>query len=131
MDDAMRMATVRQLLDFEPSEIETRHDLYHDDAVLEFPQSQERFEGRENFLAWRKQYPAKVEARIRRIVGRGELWVAEVAVRYGGGPWGYGCSVHEFRGDKVAWETIYFGEGWEAPEWRAPWRAEWRDEPPG
>lgn len=128
MDDAARMATVRQLLDI-AIPVEERHALYHDDAVLEFPQSRERFEGRENFLAWRKQYPAKVEAKIRRILGRDDLWVAEAAVRYDGGPWGYGCSVHEFRGSKVARETIYFGEGWEAPEWRAPWRAEWRDEP--
>lgn len=124
MDDEARREIVRQLLDFEPSEIEERHLLYHDDAVLEFPQSQERFEGRENFLAWRKQYPAKVEARIRRILGRGDLWIAEGSVRYDGGPWGYGCSIHEFRGDKVARETIYFGEGWDAPDWRAPLRGE-------
>lgn len=126
MDDAKRMAIVRQLLDI-AIPIEERHALYHDDAVLEFPQSQERFEGKENFLAWRKQYPAKVEAKVRRILGRGDLWVAEVSVRYDGGTWGYGCSIHEFRGDKVARETIYFGEGWEAPEWRAPWQ----DEPLG
>ena len=25
-------------------------------------------------------------------------------------------------GDKVARETIYINEGWEAPDWRAPWR---------
>ncbi|WP_143111449.1 hypothetical protein [Arthrobacter sp. ov118] len=32
------------------------HEIYHDDAVLEFPQSGERFEGVENFREWRRQY---------------------------------------------------------------------------
>lgn len=27
------------------------HEIYHDNAVLEFPQSQERFEGKANFMA--------------------------------------------------------------------------------
>jgi hypothetical protein len=75
-----------------------------------------------------KIYPATVEFRIRRIRGRGDLWVAETSIRYDGGPWNYGCSILEFRGDKVARETIYIGQAWEAPEWRAPWRAEWKDE---
>lgn len=128
MDDATRMAIVRQCLEFEATEIEQRHTLYHDDAVVEFPQSQERFEGVRNFLPWRKQYPATVEAKIRRIRGCGDLWVAEVSIRYDGGPWNFGCSILEFRGDKISRETIYFATGWEAPDSRAPWRAEWRDE---
>ena len=33
---------------------------YHDDAVLEFPQSGERFEGKASFTAWRQQYPAQI-----------------------------------------------------------------------
>lgn len=128
MDDATRLATVRSVLDFEAPEIEQRHELYHDDAVLEIPQSQERFEGKPNFLSWRKQYPANVESRIRRIQGHGDVWVAEISVSYDGGPWHYGCSIHEFRGDKISRETIYFAEAFDAPDWRAPWRAEWQEE---
>src|SRR3712207_8856359 len=37
------------------------HEIYHDHAVLEFPQSGERFEGVENFREWRRQYPAKLK----------------------------------------------------------------------
>jgi hypothetical protein len=69
-----------------------------------------------------------VEFKVRRIRGQGHLRVAENSIRYNGGPWHYGCSILELRGDKVVRETIYFGEGWKAPEWRAPWRAKWRDE---
>jgi len=82
MDDAMRLTTVRQLLDIKATNIEQRHALYHDDAVVEFPQSKERFEGKQNILAWRRQYPATVEGKIRRIMGHGDVWVTEGAVRY-------------------------------------------------
>jgi hypothetical protein len=29
----------------------------------------------------------------------------------------------ELRGEKIARETIYVTDAWEAPEWRARWRA--------
>jgi ketosteroid isomerase-like protein len=100
------------------------HEIYHDDAVLEFPQSGERFEGVGNFREWRRQYPADVRFRIRRITAREDLVVAEVSVSYNGGPWQYGVQLLEFRDDKVERERIYVMDGWEAPEWRTPWRAD-------
>ena len=36
------------------------HDMYDDDAVLEFPQSGEQFEGVANFREWRSLYPGSV-----------------------------------------------------------------------
>jgi hypothetical protein len=99
------------------------HEIYHPDAVLEFPQNGERFEGVENFKAWRAQYPAEVAFEIAAMRGCGDLWVAELRVRYDGGEQWYGVSIWELRGEKIARETIYGGEGWEAPEWRARWRA--------
>lgn len=82
----------------------------------------------ENFKAWRSIYPATVEFRIRRLRGEGSLWIAENSIRYDGGPWNFTCSILEFRGDKVARETIYITQGWEPPEWRDQWRAPWVDE---
>jgi len=45
----------RLLLNFEYSGTDPvlAHSMYHDDAVLEFPQSGERFVGVENFSEWR------------------------------------------------------------------------------
>jgi len=106
------------------------HELYHDDAVLEFPQSGERFEGVTNFTEWRRQYPAEVRFRVRRITAREDLVVAEVSISYNGGPWHYAVQLMEFRDDKVARERIYVMEGWEAPEWRAPWRSATPADPP-
>ena len=128
MDETRILAALRRHWEYEASDKDISHEIYHDDAVLEFPQSQERFVGKANFIAWRKIYPSSLEFKIRRIRGRGDLWVAENSIRYDGGPWNYGCSILEFRGDKVARETIYIDHGWEAPEWRAAWRAEWEDE---
>jgi hypothetical protein len=131
LDETTLLAALRRHWEYEGKDSEISHEIYHDDAVLEFPQSQERFAGKQNFLAWRRNYPASVKFKIRRIRGRGDLWIAENSISYDGGPWHYGCSILEFRGDKVARETIYIAEAWEAPNWRAPWRAEWVGESVG
>ena len=132
MDEASLLAALRHHWErVMAMDCDGGHEIYHDDAVLEFPQSQERFVGRENFKAWRRIYPADLEFKLRRISGRGDLWVTETSIRYDGGPWHFGCSITQFRGEKVAKETIYVAQGWEAPEWRAPWRAEWPEENEG
>ena len=120
-DEARRAAIVRQWEHID--EAAMSHELYHDDAVLEFPQSGERFEGVANFRAWREQYPVPVEFRLRRLSGSGDVWVREVSVSYDGGPWMMGVAVLEFDGVRVRRERIYVTESWEAPAWRAPWRA--------
>jgi hypothetical protein len=128
MDDAAKIAALRRKWEYEGKDYDISHEIYHDDAILEFPQSQERFVGKVNFLTWRKQYPAALEFKIRRMRGSGDFWVVENSISYDGGPWNYTCSVLEFRDDKIARETIYIMQGWEAPEWRAAWRAEWVNE---
>jgi len=100
------------------------HEIYHEDAVLEFPQSGERFVGVANFREWRRAYPATLRFEIRRIVGSGNLWVAENSISYDGGPWNLTVSILQFRGEKVAHERIYITQPWGAPDWRAPWRDE-------
>ena len=80
------------------------HEMYHDDAVLEFPQSGERFVGVENFREWRSNYPTDTVFEFREIRGRDDLWVVELSVRYDQGPENFGVSILEFRGDKIARE---------------------------
>jgi hypothetical protein len=99
------------------------HRIYHDDAVLEFPQSGERFEGVENFREWRSNYPASTTFELGEIRGGGDVWVGELKVRYDDGPWNFGVGIMQFRGDRIARETIYYAEPFEAPDWRAQWRA--------
>lgn len=123
MDDEQRAALLRRHWEYAAVDQEIAHEIYHDDAILEFPQSGERFEGVENFREWRRNYPAELAFEMRRLRGEGDLWVAENAIAYGGGPWQPTVNILEFRGERVARETIYITEGWDAPEWRAPWRA--------
>jgi len=104
-------------------DVDAEHEIYHPDAVLEFPQSRERFEGVESFRTWRGQHPAKVTLRVHRIVGDGDVWVGLVAISYDGGPWRPGVAVVEYRGALVARETIYVTEHVEPPAWREQWRA--------
>ena len=108
---------------FESDDPDRSHAMYQDDAVLEFPQSGERFVGVENLREWRSSYPASTSVEIRDVRGRDDLWVAEISLRYDDGPWNFGISILELRGDKIARESIYVAEGWEAPEWRAQWRS--------
>jgi hypothetical protein len=102
---------------------EAAHSVYHEDAVLEFPQSGERFEGLATFREWRSQYPAAVEYEIQRISVDGNLAVVAVTIGYDGGERQFGVQVLDFRDGKIDRERIYVMEGWEAPEWRRPWRA--------
>jgi hypothetical protein len=122
----MDAAIVRALLEqqFEHAgDTERSHEMYQQDAVLEFPQSGERFDGVESFREWRSQYPAETSFDIGEIRGAGDLWVVELTVTYDGGPKSFGVSIQEFRDEKIARETIYIAEGFEAPEWRSKWRA--------
>jgi hypothetical protein len=121
----MDAATVRAMLEqhFASGDPDVSHAMYHDDAVLEFPQSGELFQGVENLREWRSNYPASTKVDFREIRGGADVWVAELSISYDDGPWSFGVSILEFRGDKIARESIYVAEGWEAPEWRAEWRS--------
>jgi hypothetical protein len=99
------------------------HEMYREDAVLEFPQSGERFVGVENFREWRSNYPASTRVEFREVRGEGDHWVVELTISYDGGPGKLGVSILELRNEKIARESIYVTEAWEAPEWRAKWRA--------
>lgn len=96
-------------------------DIYRDDVELEYPQSGEQFRGRQNVLESRGKNPAGRRFEIRRTLGSGDLWVVEYVIFYDGRPVPT-VSIMEFRDGKVAHETQYFADPFEAPAWRAPWR---------
>jgi ketosteroid isomerase-like protein len=96
-------------------------DIYRDDVELEYPQSGERFRGRRNVLESRGHNPAARRFDVRRTLGSGDLWVIEYVISYDGRPVPT-VSIMEFRDGKVARETQYFADPFEAPPWRARWR---------
>jgi hypothetical protein len=123
LDAAAFKRMLEEHFELSRSDPKRAHDIYTEDAVLEFPQSGERFEGVESFREWRSDYPADTSFEIGEVRGFGDLWVVELTVTYDEGPKNFGVSIHELRDGKIARETIYVAEGWEAPEWRARWRA--------
>jgi hypothetical protein len=102
------------------NDFETEHLIYHEDAVLDYPQSGERTRGRYNIQNQRASQPSKKRFTVRRIIGKGDLWVTEFILTYDGKP-SYTVSIMEFRDDKVARETQYFADSCAAPAWRAQW----------
>lgn len=114
----IRAALDRHWAASDASDFETEHRIYHDDAVLEYPQSGERIRGRRNIQITRSIQPNKKRFTVQRIIGDGDLWVTEFVLSYDGKP-SYTVSIMEFRGDKVARETQYFADPFEASLTRA------------
>jgi hypothetical protein len=121
----MRAQEIRAALDrhwsaSDADDFKTEHDIYLEDAVLEYPQSGERIRGRRNIQITRTNQPNKKRFAVRRVIGSGDLWITEFILTYDGRP-SYTVSIMEFSGDKVARETQYFADPFEASTWRAQW----------
>jgi ketosteroid isomerase-like protein len=124
-DSKVRDQEIRAALDqhwaaSEANDFETEHLIYHEDAVLDYPQSGERTRGRSNIQSQRASQPNKKRFTVQRIIGGDDLWVTEYILTYDGKP-SFTVSIMEFRGDKVARETQYFADPFPAPAFRAQW----------
>src|SRR6201989_2711417 len=119
-DQAIGRGLGRHWAASEFSDFEAQHRIYHEAAVLDYPQSGERTRGRRNIQNQRASQPSKKRFVIRRIIGGGDLWITEFILTYDGKP-SYTVSIMEFRSDKVARETQYFADPFLAPAWRAQW----------
>jgi hypothetical protein len=102
----------------ERGDADAEHAIYAEDAILDYPQSGERFLGRSKIQAQRGGHPAERHFTVRRISGSGDLWVSECVITYDGVPT-YSVSLMEFAGDLVTHETQYFADPFPAPASRA------------
>jgi SnoaL-like domain len=110
MDDrAVRAALQRHWEASDANDFEAEHEIYHEDAVLDYPQSGERIRGRRNIQESRFVQPNKKSFTVRRISGSGDLWVSEFVLSYDGIP-SYAVSIMEFRDGRVVHETQYFAD---------------------
>jgi ketosteroid isomerase-like protein len=119
-ENEIRTALERHWAASEAGDFESEHAIYHDDAVLEYPQSGERIRGRAGIQATRSLHPSDRHFSVRRIVGSADLWVTEYVISYDGTP-SFTVSIMEFRDGKVSRETQYFGDPFPAAGWRAEW----------
>jgi hypothetical protein len=119
-DQQIRTALDQHWAASNANDFEAEHLIYHEAAVLDYPQSGERTRGRRNIQGQRASQPSKKRFTVRRIIGGGDLWVTELILTYDAKPT-YTVSIMEFRDDKVARETQYFADPFAAPAFRAKW----------
>jgi hypothetical protein len=119
MDDrAVQLALQRHWDASDAGDFEIEHDIYHEDAVLEYPQSGERIRGRRNIQESRFLQPNKKRFTVRRMIGGGDLWITEFVLSYDGVP-SYTVSIMEFRDGLVVRETQYFADRFDPAPSRA------------
>jgi hypothetical protein len=117
--DADIRARIRQHWEAsERGDIETEHAIYATEAILDYPQSGERFRGRSRIQAQRGGHLAERHFTVRRILGSGDLWVSECVITYDGVPT-YSVSIMKITGGFVTHETQYFADPFEASPDRA------------
>src|ERR1700723_4043282 len=95
--EQIRAALDRHWTASDASDFETEHDIYLEDAVLDYPQSGERIRGRRNIQITRTKQPSKKRFAVRRIIGSGDLWITEYILTYDGKP-SSTASIMEFSG---------------------------------
>jgi len=123
-------AAVERLLDAidrgEP--VPVMEEIFRDDVVMEYVQSGERVVGLDNVRGLYGAFAGLPKVTTRRILGRDDLWIAEMDLDYSSGAPYKGVFILEFDADgKVVRETDYFAEPFEPAEWRTAWVSVDRD----
>ena len=117
-------------------------DYLHADAVIEYPQSGERFEGVDKIRAQFENYPGLEPGTtelqdvvggttyamtqmytVVAVEGSGDRGTAVLRVRYPDGSLWWALNLYELRDGKIAHSRSFFAPDFDAPEWRAPYRA--------
>src|ERR1700735_3856388 len=87
MDDrTVRLALERHWDASDANDFNVEHEIYREDAVLDYPQSGERIRGRHNIQESRTVQPNKKRFTVQRMIGSGDLWVSEFMLSYDGVP---------------------------------------------
>jgi ketosteroid isomerase-like protein len=100
---------------------ETAGQAMADDSVVEWPQSGERIVGKEACLVVYRNYPGGSPTyELRRITGGPDVFTVEAVGDYSGQKV-YMTSIVEFRDGKIARQTDYWANAFDAPAWRSQW----------
>lgn len=101
--------------------IKVMDELFHDDAVMDWPQSGERVVGAANRRSIYGSFPTLPTIKPRRLIGSGDLAVLEATLNYGDATDYKTVFIFEFKDGRITKETAYWSQPFEAPEWRAKW----------
>lgn len=116
-------------------------EVFHEDAVVEYPQSGERFRGLANIRAQFENYPGLEPGTsqlaevigddayaltptytVIRVEGSGLKGTAVIRIRYPDGSWWWALNLYELRDGRIGRSRTFFAPDFEAPDWRAPFR---------
>lgn len=116
-------------------------EVFHPDAVVEYPQSREVFRGIPNIRAQFENYPELKPgtSELHEIIasttyaltpsytviavkGSGDHGTAVIRIRYPDGSWWWAVNLYELRDERIIRSRTYFAPDFEAPDWRAPYR---------
>jgi len=102
-------------------DVSVMDEVFHDDALMDWPQFSERIRGAENRRHVYANIPTLPRIVTRRIFGEEDLWIAEATLDYGDGASFSAVLIFEFRDEKIARETAYWATPAPPAEWRAAW----------
>lgn len=100
--------------------IEIMDDLFHEDAVMDWPQSREMVVGGDNRRAIYGKFPSLPTVTPRRMLAAGNLVVLEASLAYGEKVY-LTVFIFELADGRITRETAYWSDPFDAPEWRAQW----------
>jgi ketosteroid isomerase-like protein len=116
-----REAVERVVQALNTRDLDLFHAQFHEDSVMEYPQSGERIVGADNRRAVYGAFPGLPNVTPRRIVESGDLVVVDARLDYGDGAEWMAVFVFELRDGKIARETAYWPQPFDAADWRAQW----------
>jgi ketosteroid isomerase-like protein len=119
-DEAARELITRLIDGINQGDTSVMDEVFHDDAVMEWPASRERVVGATNRRAVYSHMPVLPKVSNRHLFGSDDLWVAEATLTYGDKPFA-AVLIFQLRDGKIAKETAYWAEPFEAPDWRSAW----------
>ena len=122
MSETANRETVERVIEgLNTHDLELFHAQFHDDAVMEYPQSGERIVGASNRHAVYGAFPGLPKVEPRRLRASGDLVVAEATLDYGDGAEWQAVFVFELRDGLIVRETAWWPQPFDAAEWRAQW----------
>jgi ketosteroid isomerase-like protein len=98
-------------------------EIFADDVAVEWPQSGEKFLGKEACINVFANYPGGSPRflGLSRVMGAGDVWVAEAEMMYPGDKKYMVVGIFQVRDGKIVHEIDYYAEPFPAPEWRKQW----------
>ncbi len=122
MDQIARRAAIQAHFEAIGRDEPLAGEIYAEDAILDYPQGGERIRGKANIIATRAAYPGPHSTfELNECTGDGDLWVADLTLRFDNVDPHRVAAVLEFHGDLVWRERIYIADPWDPPAYRARW----------